>query len=66
MTNTTIAEHGRHWQKYPPSTPHEALRPVPTRQMDGQQPPEEADIIFGSVEGVHSPQTLQCGNALLP
>jgi hypothetical protein len=35
--------------------------------MDGQQPPKQVDIIFGAVEGVYGPQTLQCcGNASSP
>jgi hypothetical protein len=55
-TNTTIANHGRRWQKWPPNTPHEALRTAPTRLMDGQQPPKQADIFLGAVEGVHGPQ----------
>ncbi len=25
-------------------------------QMDGRQPPEQADMIYGAVEGVYSPQ----------
>jgi hypothetical protein len=40
----------------PPRAPHEALRPAPMRQMDWQQPPEQAGIIFGGVEGVYNPQ----------
>ncbi len=30
--------HGRHQQKWPPSTPHKALRSAPMHQMDGWQP----------------------------
>ncbi len=29
---------------------------MPMSQMDGQQPPEQAGIIFGAVEGVYGPQ----------
>jgi hypothetical protein len=39
--------HGRKWQKCPPNAPHEALRIVLTPQIDGQQPPEQSDIILG-------------------
>jgi hypothetical protein len=39
--------HGCHWQKRPPSTPREVLRSMTTRPMDGGQPPEQTDIIFG-------------------
>ncbi len=53
MTNTTIANYGPKW---PPSTPHEALRSMPMHKMDGQQPPEQADIILGGVNGVYGPQ----------
>jgi hypothetical protein len=60
MTNTTIANHGRRWQKWPPSAPHEALPSTPTHRMDGQQPPEQVDIILGGVEGVYVPPTLRC------
>jgi hypothetical protein len=40
----------------PPSTLYEALRPTPTHQMDGGQPPNQADIVLGAVEGVYGPQ----------
>jgi hypothetical protein len=43
----------RHRQKWPPSAPHEALRSALTHQMDGQQPPKQVDIIFGTVKGVY-------------
>jgi hypothetical protein len=56
MTNTTIADHGRCRKKWPPSATHEALRPTLMHQMDGKQPPEQADITFGGVEGVYGPQ----------
>ncbi len=56
LTNTTIANHGHCRQKWPPSTPHKALRYTPMRWMDGQQPSEQAGLIFGAVEGVHGPQ----------
>ncbi len=56
MTNTTLVDHGGRWWKWPPSAPHEALRSNLMHQMDGQQPPEQADIILGAVEGVYGPQ----------
>ncbi len=56
MTNTTIADHGCRQRKWPPSAPHEALRPAPTHWMDGQHPPEHPNIILGGVEGVYGPQ----------
>jgi hypothetical protein len=55
-TNTTTANHGRHRWKWPPSAPHEALRPAPRHQMDGRQPPKQVDISFGGVEGVYGPK----------
>jgi hypothetical protein len=55
-TNTTIADHGRRQQKWPPSASHEALCSDPMHWMDGQQPPEQEDIIFGAVEGVYGPK----------
>ncbi len=39
--------HGRCRRKWPPSTPHEALRSTPTLQMDRWQPPELADVFWG-------------------
>jgi hypothetical protein len=59
MANIDQHNHSRPWlrrQKWPPSAPHEALRSNPMRRMDGQQPPEQDDIIFGAVEGVYGPQ----------
>ncbi len=56
ITNTTIANHGRRQQKCPPSAPHEALHFTPMRWMDGRHPPEQANLIFGAVEGVYGPQ----------
>ncbi len=56
MTNTTIADHGHRRWKLPPSASHEALRPTLMHQMDGRQPPEQAGIIFGGVDGVYGPQ----------
>ncbi len=29
------------------------MRSAPTRQMDGRQPPKQADIFFWAVEGVY-------------
>jgi hypothetical protein len=55
-TNTTIADHGCHRWVWPPSAPHEAFRFTPMHQMDGRQPPEQADITFEAVEGVYGPQ----------
>jgi hypothetical protein len=51
-TNTTIADHGCRRQERPPSAPHEALRYDPMRQMDGQQPPKQVDVIFGAVNSL--------------
>ena len=34
-----------------PNTPHEALRLVPTRQIDWRRPPEQADINLGVLRG---------------
>jgi hypothetical protein len=56
LTNTTIADHDRCRQKWPPSAPHEALRSTPAQHMDRQQPPEQADIILGAVKGVYGTQ----------
>ncbi len=56
MTNTTIANHGCRRQKWPPSAPQEALRSTPTHQMDCRQPPNQADIILGGVEGMYGLQ----------
>ncbi len=39
--------HGHHQRKWPPSTPHEALRSVPMHWMDGRQPSELADVFGG-------------------
>jgi hypothetical protein len=55
---TTIADHGCRRQKWPPSTPQEALRSALTCQIDGGQPLEQAGIILGAVEGVYGPQNL--------
>ncbi len=56
ITNTTIANNDRRRRKWPPSAPHEALRSVPAQRMDRRHPPEQADILFGSVKGVYGPQ----------
>ncbi len=55
-TNTTIADHDRRRQKWPPSAPHEALRSAPAHCIDRRQPPEQADMIFGAVKDVYGPQ----------
>jgi hypothetical protein len=40
-----------------PLVPHmRPCAPRPKHQMDGQQSPKQADIIFGAVEGVYGPQ----------
>ncbi len=49
--------HGRRRQKWPPSTPHEALRSAPMLLMDGRQPPKIEDVVLGRVEGVYAPQS---------
>jgi hypothetical protein len=59
-TNTTIADHGLRQWKWPPSAPHEALRSAPMRRMDGQQPPKQANIIFGLFRVCMALKTLQC------
>jgi hypothetical protein len=65
--HTTIANHGRHQQKWPLSAPHEALRSAPTRWMDGQQPPKQADIFWGLLRVCMALKTLQCcGNESPP
>ncbi len=56
LTNTTISDHGRRRWILPPSAPHEALCSAPKHWMDGWQPPEQAGIVFGAVEGVYGPQ----------
>jgi hypothetical protein len=67
MTNTTIANHGCCQQKWPPSTPHKALRSMPTHRMDSRQCPKQADVIFGLLRVCMALKTLQCcGNASLP
>jgi hypothetical protein len=65
--NATIADHGLRQQKWPPSAPCKTFCSVPTPRMDGQQPLEQADIIFGAVGVCMALKTLQfCGNASLP
>jgi hypothetical protein len=60
MTKTTIANHGRRRQKWPPCAPHETLRLAPKHQMDGRQPLKQVDIILGVlVEGVYGPLNAQ-------
>ncbi len=49
--------HGHRRRKWPPSTPHEALRSAPMLWINTLQPPELADVIFGGVEGVYGPQS---------
>ncbi len=55
-TNTTIANHGRQQQKWPPSTPHKALHSMLMHCMDGRQSPKQVGIIFWDDEGVYGPQ----------
>ncbi len=59
--------HGRRWQKCPPSAPHDPLRSTPMPRMDGRQPLEQAGIIFWVVEGVYGTQStpLFCQCTLL-
>ncbi len=59
-TNTTIADHSHCRQKWPPCAPHEALRFLLLRWMDGQQPPKLGDIFLGGVEVCMALKTLQC------
>ncbi len=56
IISTTIADHDRRRRKWPPSAPHEALRSTPAQRMDRQNPPEQAEILFGAVKGVFGPQ----------
>ncbi len=56
LTNTTIADHDRRRQKWTPSAPHEALHSMRAQRMDRQQPPKQADIIFGAIKGVYGSQ----------
>jgi hypothetical protein len=53
--------HGRRRRKCPPNAPHKALRFVSMHQIDGQQSPEQADVILGSLRGC----TATALNALL-
>jgi hypothetical protein len=65
--NTTIADHGYCRQKWPSSAPHETFRSAPTHRMDGRQPLEQADIIFGAVGVCIALKTLRfCGDASWP
>ena len=59
LRHTTKHSHndGRRRRKCPPDAPHEALRLVPTRQIDGRRPPEQADIILGVLRRVYGPQS---------
>ena len=52
--------HGRPRRKCPPNAPHEALRLVLTRQIDGQRPPEQSDIILGVLRGCMALNVLRC------
>jgi hypothetical protein len=51
--------HGRRRRKCPRNTPHEALRFVLTRQIDGQRFPEQANIMLGVLRGCTPPQPLK-------
>jgi hypothetical protein len=65
--NNTIADHGRRWQKWPPIAPHETFRSASMRRMDGRQPLEQADVIFGAVGVCMALKTLRfCGDASSP
>ena len=51
------------WQpmaEMPPNAPHEALRLVPTHQIDGRQSPEQADIMLGVLSGCVALKALLC------
>ncbi len=66
LTNTTIADHGRRWQKWPPSAPHEALRTALTHQMVWGQPPSKQRYFGGLLRVCMALKTLQCcGNSSL-
>ena len=47
----------RRRRKWPHNAPHEALRLVPMHQIDGRQPPEQGNKIWGRVEMVNVPQS---------
>ena len=51
--------HGRRRRKCPRNDPHQALRLIPTCQIDGRQPPEQADIMLGVLRGCTPPQPLK-------
>ncbi len=59
LTNTTIANHDHHRQKWPPSAPHEALHSALVHRMDRRQPSKQAGIILWAVKGVYGPQNTQ-------
>ena len=52
--------HGRRRRKCPRNAPHEALRLVPTRQIDGRRSPEQADIMLGVLRGCMALKALIC------
>jgi hypothetical protein len=52
--------HGRRRRKCPRNTPHEALRLVPMRQIDGRRSPEQADIMLGLLRGCMALKALLC------
>jgi hypothetical protein len=64
-TNTTTANHGRRWWKWPPSAPHEALHSAPMRQME--YGPQNTSMLWQCIiaitlecfEGHRHPQNLQ-------
>ena len=59
--------HGRRPLKCPQNAPLKALRLVLTRQIDGQQPPKQADIILGVLRGCMALNVLLCfGNDASP
>jgi hypothetical protein len=59
--------HGCRRQKWPPSTPHEAMCSAPTLLMDGQWPPKIEDVVFGGLRVCMPIKALLCsGNDASP
>jgi hypothetical protein len=64
---TTMADHSQRQQKSPASAAHKALRPTPSSLLNGQRPPEQADITFKGLRGRTALKTLLChGDASSP
>ena len=59
-THNNCHNHGCCRRKWPPNNSNEASSLTMTCQMDGQQPPEQADIIWGEVRGCMALKALLC------